>query len=324
MKTIGLLAFPECLTSQLFGLRDAFAVAARVAELQGLHAVDVRLISADKSTVVLDNDLLVKCSTDTDDLDVLIVPGFYLHRGAEIPRRLAELSAEIRLIKQCHQRGCQIATLCVSAMLAAEAGLLDNQTCTTAWYYSDSMQRRYPSINVSDTKVICEAGQVITSGARQAWADVFITLLARIYNESVARATRQLLLQDAPRASQAPYIDYQLSRIKQDSFADKIEAILEQDIAAPYDLDALANTMQVSARTVLRKYKQARGISPLRYLQAKRIQFARAELERTDAAIEDIALRCGYRDISAFRTLFIRETAVPPGTYRRQVTQHQV
>src|SRR5262249_16265305 len=62
--------------------------------------------------------------------------------------------------------------------------------------------------------------------------------------------------------------------------------------------------------------KAATGRAPEAYLQALRIEAAKAMLERDATPIQRISSAVGYDDVAFFRGLFKRVTGMTPGEYR--------
>lgn len=91
---------------------------------------------------------------------------------------------------------------------------------------------------------------------------------------------------------------------------------LDQNLAARYDLAALAGTFNVSTRTLLRRFADETGRSPLAYLQSARVRRARHLLETTDRTVAGIATAVGYQDPGTFAALFARHTGQRPRDYR--------
>ena len=86
----------------------------------------------------------------------------------------------------------------------------------------------------------------------------------------------------------------------------------------PFSLAALAAAVHSSERTLMRRFRQALGDTPLRHLQQQRLFAARRLLETTTLDIGEIAQRVGYQDTGAFRKLFTRELHCAPAEYRRR------
>ncbi len=66
----------------------------------------------------------------------------------------------------------------------------------------------------------------------------------------------------------------------------------------------------------MRHFKAATGQLPAGYIQALRIQAAKAMLERDAKPIQAISTDVGYDDVAFFRSLFKRITRMTPTEYR--------
>jgi transcriptional regulator GlxA family with amidase domain len=77
--------------------------------------------------------------------------------------------------------------------------------------------------------------------------------------------------------------------------------------------------MNVSTRTLVRKFKQRVAQTPSYYIQQVRTDHAKYLLESTQLAISTIASRSGYSDEDAFRRAFRKQSSLTPTDYRRRV-----
>ncbi len=80
----------------------------------------------------------------------------------------------------------------------------------------------------------------------------------------------------------------------------------------------MAELAAMSERTFLRRFKAATGQAPASYLQAVRVEAAKAMLELEAASIQEVASKVGYEDVSFFRSVFKRATGMTPGEYREK------
>lgn len=81
-------------------------------------------------------------------------------------------------------------------------------------------------------------------------------------------------------------------------------------------MSTLANELDVSERTLIRRFQAALDQTPLRYLQSLRIEVARGLFEAGDLSIEEVAVKVGYSDVSSFCRLFKERVGLSPGAYR--------
>lgn len=97
----------------------------------------------------------------------------------------------------------------------------------------------------------------------------------------------------------------------------KAVAYIEDHLAEPISLDALARLVGLSACYFCRAFRQSLGMPPQRYQLSQRIERAKTLLAKRAASVTDVSLTVGYNDTSAFCTAFRRATGLTPSTYRR-------
>lgn len=95
-----------------------------------------------------------------------------------------------------------------------------------------------------------------------------------------------------------------------------VQAWLDQNLAAPIRMDALAERFNLTPRTFKRRFRAATGETPLNYLQSLRVEYARKLLEDPQLRLSQVTERVGYDDVSSFSRLFRSRTGMTPGSYR--------
>ncbi|WP_432880029.1 GlxA family transcriptional regulator [Kribbella sp. CA-245084] len=297
---------------------DLLTMATRVAQVRGMlePAYDVRIVSP-RRRVLASGGVRIDVGPLRPS-DVLVVPGFEVGSPVDVDCVLSRLGPEVAAIRAYAAGGGAVVSLCIGAFLLAEAGVLDRRTATTSWLYADQLARRYPAVDVrADQLVVTDQG-VTTTAAFSAMYDFALTLIRRHSGESVARTTARIALVDDARTSQAPYVDQSVLPAAGSTFADDVKRWLDQHLDAAYDLERLASELHVSSRTLLRRFGEATGATPLEYLQAARVRRAGRLLETTGRTVARIAGEVGYRDPASFSRLFRRLTGKAPGEYRSQ------
>lgn len=83
-------------------------------------------------------------------------------------------------------------------------------------------------------------------------------------------------------------------------------------------LDELACVAGMSPRYFCRAFSQITGKTPIAYLNYYRIETAGERLLMTDETVTEIALSCGFNDMSYFSKLFAKEKGMTPSQYRKQ------
>ena len=85
----------------------------------------------------------------------------------------------------------------------------------------------------------------------------------------------------------------------------------------PIDLAAIARLSGLSPFHFLRSFAKTIGVTPHQYLVGCRLQQAARLLAERERAITDIALDCGFNDLSNFIRTFRRAAGMSPRAFRR-------
>jgi transcriptional regulator GlxA family with amidase domain len=102
---------------------------------------------------------------------------------------------------------------------------------------------------------------------------------------------------------------------------------VQRFIAGNFHEVVLTRTMAELAclgeRMFLRRFVKATGLKPTAYLQRFRVQKACELIETSDDAVEGVAMKVGYKDISAFRKIFSRVTGLTPQEFKKRFVKTQ-
>lgn len=317
MLRLGVLAYPGCFASEVFGVPDLLAMADRVAEAQGAAdrpRYEVTVVSP-RRHVLASGGWAVDVRAP-HPVDVLVVPGFALSPTADLDATLAGFGPELALLRAQSAAGVALVSICVGAFLLAEAGLLDGREATTSWLFADRLTERHPAVELRPDQLVVTDRGVTTTASFSAMYDFALHLIRTHDGPRTARATARIALVDDARSTQAPYVDPELLPTSGHGFAAGVKRWLDRDLTAPYDLSALAEAFHTSTRTLLRRFRHEAGQTPLSYLQSARVRRARHLLEVSDAPLSRIAADVGYADASTFSALFARHTGQRPRDHR--------
>lgn len=93
-------------------------------------------------------------------------------------------------------------------------------------------------------------------------------------------------------------------------------AFLQERLAQPIDIMAMAQAVAMSERTLHRQCKASFGLTPAQLLSELRLEHARALLLSLDRSIKSVAIESGYGTGSALTKAFTERFGVPPTRYR--------
>ena len=249
---------------------------------------------------------------DIERTDIVIVPT----SGLALDEKLLENSKLLPWLQHHYARGAYIAGVCMGAAYLAEAGLLDGRRATTHWAAASDLNKRFPKVDWQSDMLVTEDARLLCSGGLTAAADVSLYLVEKLCGHDIAVQTAKALLLSMPRASQSGYAMLPLSPPHNDDAIRGAEMMLQSRFVEDLGVEQLAEDAAMSSRTFLRRFKAATGRLPGAYLQAVRVEMAKAMLERDRASVQSVANSVGYEDVSFFRNIFKRETGMTPAEYR--------
>lgn len=97
------------------------------------------------------------------------------------------------------------------------------------------------------------------------------------------------------------------------------EAIKKVWQACPISLEDVASELLITRGQLNRRVKSITGITAQQYVMDMRMRSAKYMLVHTDMTMFDIAINCGFTDLSSFSRAFHRECNISPTKYRNSV-----
>ncbi|MGQ4384815.1 helix-turn-helix domain-containing protein [Streptomyces sp. SAS_270] len=248
---------------------------------------------------------------DPESTDTLVIPA--CENVHEDPP--AEL---VDLVREAYERGIRILSICSGAFVLAAAGVLDGRRATTHWLHAEELSRRYPAVRVDPSVLYVEDTDVITSAGTVAGIDACLHVVRIDHGSAVAAELARRLVTPPHRDGwQAQYHRPASPVVRDDWLAPMLEWAGEQ-LHMPLTTADLAAQANVSVRTVERRFAEALGMSPLRWLLQQRVRRAQQFLETSDRPVEWIADTCGFGGSAGLRAHFARIVGVSPTIYRRK------
>ncbi|GHC68089.1 GlxA family transcriptional regulator [Streptomyces flavofungini] len=244
-------------------------------------------------------------------VDTLVVPGRRDWRRAVADTDLVQLTAALAA------RATRVTSVCAGAFVLAEAGLLDGRRAATHWELARELAAAYPRVRVAKDPLFVRDGPVVTSAGVTAGIDLALALVEDDHGAHLAReVARQLVVFMARPGGQSQFSKRLAPEPSEGSVVRRVLDAVTADPAADHSLDSLARQAGVSARHLGRLFRAETGMTPGQYVEAVRLEAARALLEAGPDTVEEVARRAGFGSSESLRRVFQLHLGVAPTAYR--------
>ena len=248
---------------------------------------------------------------DAETVIVPSVPDPCVEDGRPLPEEL------VKALRRAHEAGARMVSLCNGAFALAEAGLLDGRRATAHWMHTAQLAERYPKVQVDDSVLYVDDGDVLTSAGLSAGLDLCLHLVRRDLGANIANQLARRMVVPAHRpGGQAQFIDLSVPASDDDALAPVLQWVREH-LDEPLTIDDIARRAAMSPRTLYRRIHAATGTTPLQWLLNQRLSRAQTLLEATDLSIEKVSELSGLGTANNLRHHFLKQVGVSPGDYRR-------
>lgn len=248
------------------------------------------------------------------EADTLVVPGW---RGVESPVPDALCDA----LCQAHARGCRIMSICSGVFVLAAAGLLNGKKATTHWRYTERLRQQYPAISVVEDVLYLAQDNIMTSAGSAAGIDLCLHVVRLDFGLDAANVVAQrLVVQPHRDGAQKQRIARPVARDRESLRLGSLFDYLQQNIAENHTVASLAQRMGMSERTFLRRFQEATGKTPARWLLDERLRRAQHYLATTRISMESVAEHAGFVNGKTLRRHFRRHLASSPLAWRKKFT----
>jgi AraC family transcriptional regulator len=189
----------------------------------------------------------------------------------------------------------------------------EGDRCVSFWFAADYLERlaadagipnrdplrglRIPPLRALAPVVAASAANVMDA-TQASWDEIAIELAGR----AVALARGVTVRYRAP--------------INAEARVTRIVRSLDRSAAAPWTLGQMAHDAALSPYHFLRTFERLTGVTPHQYVLRARLRDAALRLVSRADKILDVALQCGFGDLSNFNRAFRVEFGVSPRAYR--------
>jgi transcriptional regulator GlxA family with amidase domain len=284
---------------------DAFTIANHFAAAQtgGTLHFDVSIVGVRKK-VRSGQGFAIPVKPITPDLkpDWVIVPALNTSRPEQLIPALErrDVNQAKEQLRKWYAAGARVSASCIGTFVLAEAGLLDQREATTTWWLSPLFRQRYPNVRLDESRMLVTSDRIVTAGAAMGHLDLALWFIRQASPDLAAVVSRYLLAD--LRSSQARFI-IPNHLAQAEPLIQRFERWAREHLKEGFSLQAAANALATSPRTLQRRCEAVLGKSPLSYFQDLRVERAQSLLHGSDLDVDAIAAEVGYEDGATLRTL---------------------
>jgi transcriptional regulator GlxA family with amidase domain len=241
--------------------------------------------------------------------DTLLIPGGEGARAAD--------PDVVDWVVRASRKATRTVSVCTGAYLLAAAGLLDHRRATTHWNWCDELAEGYPNVHVEPDPVFVREGQVWTSAGVTAGIDLALALVEDDLGPGVALAVaRELVVFLKRPGGQAQFSSALSAQQAARPALREVQAWIAGHLTEDLSVAALAQRSLMSERSFARTFRHEVGQTPAAYVEALRIEQARALLEDGAPSLEAVAQSAGFASAEVLRRAFRRRIGISPADYR--------
>jgi transcriptional regulator GlxA family with amidase domain len=304
--TIDFLVFDQfsnhCMANCLEPFRAANTLAAQQVYSWNIVTLDGQPVQSSSDLRLMPDQAL----SNTNRADYLFVIASYDFRARDSVKTK-------RALRSASKRYKAIVGLDAGPWLMASAGLLDGHSCTVHWDIFDEFAEEFPNLDVARQRYIWD-GPVATCGGGMAAFDFSLDLIRKQNGATLALDVASIFMSmsaQSPRFSASPMC-------KNPMVQDAID-VMQGAIENVQTIPEIAILLGTNPKQLHRAFVKDIAQSPQETYRNLRLSFARHLLHTTQQSIQEVTLRAGYQDQSAFSRAFKERFNSTPNAYRASV-----
>lgn len=305
----------------LAGSHDVFAGANAVLDDRGSARPRYRLTVASGAGRLVTSESGLQIATEPLDrlqtkIHTLAIPG---GTGTRAASNDEDLLATVARLAEGAER---VMTICSGTFVAAAAGLLDGKRVTTHWARAESLDRRFPAVEVDAEPIYIRDGDVWSSAGVTAGIDLALAVVEHDHGVDVAQVVARWLVMFLRRpGGQSQFATPVWTDRAELEPVRRAQDLVDSEPGADHRVGLLAERVGMSERHFTRRFGEQVGMSPAQYVSAVRVEAARRALEATSDTVDVIAHQCGFGSAETMRRTFSRRVGASPDQYRQRFHQ---
>ncbi|WP_027819858.1 GlxA family transcriptional regulator [Paraburkholderia bannensis] len=318
-KIVAILALPGVQLLDVSGPLDVFAQANIEA---GRTVYDLRVVACRPGPIrsssgvrLLPDEVAGKASPERaqERIDTLLVAGAPDAATAQLSPRV------IDWLRATAARARRFGSVCTGAFALAASGLLERRRLTTHWASVEALAQACPTVSIEADSLYVRDGKLRTAAGVTAGLDLALALVEEDLGREIAmQVASQLVMFFKRPGGQLQFSRKGETRPAGRSALQEVQRWVAANPALAHRVPELAERVGLSPRHFARLFQAEVGLTPAAWVEAVRVDAARALLEAQAEAPKRVAARCGFANADTLRRAFIKHVGVSPAEYRRR------
>ncbi|MDW3649318.1 MAG: DJ-1/PfpI family protein [Bacteroidia bacterium] len=188
---------------------------------------------------------------EVDQTDLIIITSI----TADIEGALEKNKSLIDWIRDRRVKNdAEVVSLCRSAFILAETGLLNGKSCATHWAVHHEFEKKYPKIDLLPEKIISEDKGIYSSGGAYSFLNMILYLIEKYYGRETAIWCSKMGEIDFDRINQNQFVIFSGQKEHGDEVIKKVQEYIEENYEDRLSIEALAEKFAISSRTFIRRF----------------------------------------------------------------------
>jgi transcriptional regulator GlxA family with amidase domain len=310
---LALLLYPGCMPAGLFAAADM----ARAANLRAQEPViHTCWVGADLQPVPTWQGpaLTPAVPLDQAEVDAVLIPGLWLSSPDGLEAPLQQLAPTVQALRALPRR-VQMWSYCAGVVLAAASGRLRAQPATATWWLRSALQQQFANVDWRFDEPLVAGSTATTAAGANGYLPLMLHALAARLAPDALADLQALLMLPRPRTAHPAFAGHDLMTLTD---PDLRRALLwvQRSPATALRLDALAQALGVSPRTLARRVHAHTGLSAAHWMLRIKLRQASEALCDTPLPLKRIAQDLGFASEAGLHRAFRQATGQTPLAYR--------
>lgn len=328
MIKVGILINDGVMATAVTGIIDVLNIANTLHQKHSgaQHGIfSWQLIGIDKKYITSSQGMMFKADCwleECDQFDAIIWAGSQYKSDTHLWQLCRDMEKYHPFISKLAEQAELVMAGCTAVPMLAHSGMLKDKNITASWWLDGFFNRHIKGCKLNTSHSLQIDGKFLTCGATTSFLQLTWYLVRFYLGKEIGETVARFLLIDTEHFTQSAFFSLDFLPPHHDEAVSNLQHWISQNLDKQIDLATMAYKLNVSERTLTRRFNKLLGMSPMHYVQIARIERACYLLKSTSQTAQQIAFSLGYQDDAAFRKLFIKHKGVGMGEYRREKTPH--